>query len=35
MVTSAMPTTIDVAALSKMADCGQITNAIVDGPLAL
>lgn len=33
-VTSAIPTTLDAAALSKMADRGQITNAIVDGPLA-
>ncbi|CEO16735.1 Phosphate acetyltransferase [Rickettsia monacensis] len=32
-VTSAIPTTLD-AALSKMADRGQITNAIVDGLLA-
>jgi len=29
-----MPSTIDAAALCKMADRGQITNAIVDGPLA-
>lgn len=29
-----MPSTIDAAALSKMADRGQITGAIVDGPLA-
>lgn len=33
-VTSSIPTTLDAAALSKMADRGQITNAIVDGPLA-
>jgi phosphate acetyltransferase len=33
-VTSKMPATIDAAALSKMADRGQITGAIVDGPLA-
>ncbi|GAA5251846.1 hypothetical protein KNCP2_01340 [Candidatus Rickettsia kedanie] len=33
-VTSAIPTILDAAALSKMADRGQITNAIVDGPLA-
>ncbi|ABV78620.1 phosphate acetyltransferase [Rickettsia bellii OSU 85-389] len=33
-VTSAIPTTLDAASLSKMADRGQITNAIVDGPLA-
>ena len=29
-----MPATIDAAALCKMADRGQITGAIVDGPLA-
>ena len=33
-VTSKMPSTIDAAALCKMADRGQITGAIVDGPLA-
>lgn len=33
-VTSAIPATLDAAALSKMADRGQIKNAIVDGPLA-
>ena len=33
-VTSKIPSTIDAAALCKMADRGQITNAIVDGPLA-
>ncbi|AAL02685.1 phosphate acetyltransferase (Pta)-like protein [Rickettsia conorii str. Malish 7] len=33
-VTSAIPTTLDAAALSQMVDRGQITNAIVDGPLA-
>jgi phosphotransacetylase len=33
-VTSKMPATIDAAALCKMADRGQITGAIVDGPLA-
>ncbi len=30
----AIPTTLDAAALSQMVDRGQITNAIVDGPLA-
>jgi len=30
-----VPTTIEAAALCKMADRGQITGAIVDGPLAL
>lgn len=29
-----IPSTIDAACLSKMADRGQITNAIVDGPFA-
>jgi len=29
-----LPTTLDAAALCKMADRGQITGAIVDGPLA-
>jgi phosphate acetyltransferase len=33
-VTSKIPSTIDAAALCKMADRGQITNAIIDGPLA-
>ncbi len=33
-VTSKMPATIDAAALCKMADRGQITNALLDGPLA-
>ena len=33
-VTSKMPSTIDAAALCKMADRGQITGGIVDGPLA-
>jgi len=33
-VTSRMPATIDAAALCKMADRGQITGAILDGPLA-
>src|SRR6187549_377562 len=33
-VTSKLPATIDAAALCKMADRGQITGALVDGPLA-
>ena len=33
-VTSKMPATIDAAALCKMADRGQITCGILDGPLA-
>jgi len=33
-VTSRMPSTVDAAALCKMADRGQITGAILDGPLA-
>ena len=33
-VTSKMPATIDAAALCKMADRGQITGGILDGPLA-
>jgi len=33
-VTSKMPATIDAAALCKMAERGQITGAILDGPLA-
>ena len=33
-VTSRMPSTIDAAALCKMAERGQIVRAIVDGPLA-
>jgi len=33
-VTSKMPSTIDAAALCKMAERGQITGAILDGPLA-
>jgi phosphotransacetylase len=33
-VTSKMPATIDAAALCKMAERGQITDAILDGPLA-
>jgi phosphate acetyltransferase len=34
-VTSKIPSTIEAAALCKMADRGQITGAILDGPLAL
>jgi phosphate acetyltransferase len=34
MVTSRMPATIDAAALCKMAERGQITGGILDGPLA-
>jgi phosphate acetyltransferase len=34
-ITSKMPSTIDAAALCKMADRGQITGALLDGPLAL
>lgn len=34
-VTAKIPSTIDAAALCKMADRGQITGAILDGPLAL
>jgi phosphate acetyltransferase len=30
-----MPSTIDAAALCKMADRGQITGALLDGPLAM
>jgi phosphate acetyltransferase len=33
-VTSKMPSTIDAAALCKMADRNQITGGILDGPLA-
>jgi phosphotransacetylase len=33
-VTSKMPATIDAAALCKMADRGQIKNAVLDGPMA-
>ena len=33
-VTSKMPATIDAAAMCKMADRGQITGAVLDGPLA-
>jgi len=33
-VTTKMPATIDAAALCKMADRGQITGALLDGPLA-
>ena len=34
-VTSKIPSTIDAAALCKMADRGQITGGILDGPLAV
>jgi len=34
-VTSRMPATIDAAALCKMAERGQITGGLLDGPLAL
>jgi len=34
-VTTRIPSTCDAAALCKMADRGQITGAILDGPLAL
>ena len=34
VVNSAMPDTIEAAALSKMADRGQITGCLIDGPLA-
>jgi phosphate butyryltransferase len=35
MVNPKMPSTLDAAALSKMADRGQIRGGIVDGPLAM
>jgi phosphate butyryltransferase len=35
VVNPAIPDTLDAAILSKMADRGQIKNAIVDGPFAL
>jgi phosphate butyryltransferase len=34
VVNPAIPSTIDAACLAKMADRGQITGAIIDGPLA-
>jgi phosphate acetyltransferase len=34
-VTPRIPSTIDAAALCKMAERGQITGAVIDGPLAL
>jgi len=34
-VTTKIPSTIDAAALCKMADRGQITGAMLDGPLAM
>src|SRR5947209_9544914 len=33
-VTSKIPSTIEAAALCKMADCGQIKGGLLDGPLA-
>ena len=33
-VTSKIPSTVEAAALCKMADRGQITGAVLDGPLA-
>ncbi len=35
VVNPAIPSTLDAAALSKMADRGQITGGLVDGPLAM
>ena len=35
VVNPAMPSTIDAAALCKMADRGQITGGVLDGPLAM
>jgi phosphate acetyltransferase len=34
-VTSRIPSTVDAAALCKMADRGQITDGLLDGPLAM
>jgi phosphate butyryltransferase len=34
-VTPSIPSTLDAAVLSKMADRGQITGGLVDGPLAM
>jgi len=34
-ISSKIPSTIDAAALCKMAERGQITGAVLDGPLAL
>jgi phosphate butyryltransferase len=34
-VTPRIPSTLDAAALCKMADRGQITGAVIDGPLAM
>ena len=34
-MTAKIPSTIDAAALCKMADRGQITGAMLDGPLAM
>ena len=33
-MTSKIPSTIEAAALCKMADRGQITGGVLDGPLA-
>ena len=33
-IDAGVPSTIDAAALCKMADCGQIEGGLVDGPLA-
>lgn len=35
LVNPSMPATLDAAALSKMAERGQIRNCIIDGPLAM
>jgi len=35
VINPSMPSTIDAAALSKMAQRGQLSNCIVDGPLAM
>ena len=35
VVTEAMPSTLDAAILSKMAERGQIKNALIEGPLSL
>lgn len=35
LVTDALPSTLEAAALCKMAERGQITGALIDGPLAL
>ena len=33
-IDAGVPSTIDAASLCKMADCGQITGGLIDGPLA-